>query len=148
METDNNSLENLSEIEQIIKKNIIGNNESLIIDNFVNHYWQNAELVLNATDPLPQKVITEVTKGREIINIASTLDTPGAKMLMEHLTKIVSDSTKTFEKSYTRSLKNPNIPNTLKEDNTLDVSGFTNVLIIIIVTIILGLILAAIIINK
>ncbi len=137
----------INQILNIIKRNIIGSNDEQILASFIQNYWTKAQIILNDMEEITDELVKSVLKDRDVISLAANTNTPGAKLLMDLLSKEVNDSTKKQEKEYTRALKNNSNPSIISDDEGLDISGFTNVIIIIVATIILGLVLAAIIMH-
>lgn len=143
--------EKITEMLRIIANSSLTPNEENFILSFVNEYWDAAQVVLNSPNQPDDRIIEIATKGKEIINKASTSSTVGSKLIIDTLSNLVAESTKKAQENVqVRSLRNPNMPNTNKEDIYLDIAGFANAIIIIILTLIVGFILGAIIfvINK
>lgn len=137
----------------ILPKNALDASDEAIIDDFINEYWECAQKVLNAVNPPDAGTIEVASKGREIINAASILQTPAAKLIILKLSEAVIKSANAEgyvqERGNARKLKNPNLPSTIPtDDQGLDISGFTNALIIIVITILIGLILSVVFMNK
>lgn len=95
------------------------------------------------------------TKGNEIIQKARSLNTPGSQLLLNTGFKAYEDLTKHQQSSsqtnaYVRTLKNPNFKGKLELDNPIEtpenvgINGFTNIILILLITIACGLFLAAI----
>lgn len=137
--------EKITEMLRIIANSSLSPNEENFILSFVNEYWDAAQVVLNSPNQPDDKIIEIATKGKEIINRASTSNTVGSKLVIDTLTNLVTESTKKAqEQTQVRSLRNPNMPSTYKEDQSMDIAGFTNAVIIIILAIVAGFVLGAV----
>lgn len=122
--------------------------EAQIMD-FINDYWQKYEIFTN-DEIVPEDTWKSIGKGKEVITEAFNLSTPAAKIIIEEFTKRIESSTRDNKNKGAKLVRiNPNgtvLPS--DNDQNLDVAGFTNVAIILIGTLVLGLILAAIIVAK
>ncbi len=137
--------EKITEMLRIIANSSLTPNEENFILSFVNEYWDAAQVVLNSPNQPDDRILEIATKGKEIINKASTSNTVGSKLIIDTLTNLVAESTKKAQENVqVRSLRNPNMPSTYKEDQSMDIAGFTNAVIIIILAIVVGFVLGAV----
>ena len=133
----------------ILKQPMINSEEEKTLTDFVDEYWQNYLIFTNEETITPDiKKIIEI--GRVVIAEAFQTDTPGSQKIASEFTKKLEDNVKNNQSRGTaRTLRNPNFPTMEpKNDQNLDMNGFTSIVLIIILTIVLGAILAAIVINR
>ena len=137
--------EKITEMLRIIANSSLTPNEENFILSFVNEYWDAAQVVLNSPNQPDDRILEIATKGKEIINKASTSNTVGSKLIIDTLTNLVAESTKKAQENVqVRRLRNHNMPSTYKEDQSMDIAGFTNAVIIIILAIVVGFVLGAV----
>ena len=138
----------ISRIMSLLTKPVLALEEEAQLIDFVNDYWQKYDIFTN-DEIVPEDIWKSVGKGKVVLEEAYKLTTPGAKIITEEFTKKIESSSRSNNNKGARLVRiNPN-GNVLEndEEQNLDVAGFTNVLIIIAVTLVLGLILGAIIIG-
>lgn len=140
--------EKINKVLNLLTKPILGIEEENEIISFINDYWQKYEIFTNDV-VVPEKIWKAVGKGKKVIEEAFKLSTPAAKIVIDQFTKKLENSTLSNQNKGNKLVRlNPNgtiLPN---DEQNLDVAGFTNVLVILLGTLILGLILAGIIIAK
>ncbi len=143
----------IDSILKILPKSSLDPSDETLISDFINEYWDCAQKVLNAVNAPDARTMEIASKGRDVINAASVLQTPAASLIISKLSEAVIKTANmdgyVQERGNARKLKNPNLPNTTpSDDQGLDISGFTNAIIIIIITILIGLILSVVFMNK
>ena len=138
----------VSRILNMLTKPVLSLEDEAQIMDFINDYWHKYEIFTN--EEIVPDVWKSIEKGKKVITEAFNLTTPAAKIIIDEFTKRIESSTRDNKNKGAKLVRiNPNgatLPS--EDDQNLDVAGFTNVAIILIGTLILGLILAAIIVAK
>ncbi len=134
---------------EILKQPMINSEEEKSLTDFVDEYWQNY-LIFTNEETIPSEIKKIIEIGRVVIADAFQTDTPGSQKITNEFTKKLEDNVKNSQSRGTaRTLRNPNFPTMEpKNEQNLDMNGFTSIILIIVLTIILGAILAAIVINR
>lgn len=141
--------QNVNIILNLINKPILTAEEEKQIIDFINDYWQKYQILTNE-DVVTPEIRNNMAIGRKVIQEAFKVDTPGSKIITNEFTKKLENNVNSSQyRGSSRILKNPNMPNTIpKDDQNLGMEGFTNIILIIVLTIVLGAILAAFVINR
>ncbi len=140
----------VSHILSLITKAGISPEEETELVNFIEDYWHKYDIFTNE-EIVPENVWKSVGKGKIVIVEAYKLTTPGARIITDEFTKRIEDDTRNNQNKGAKLVRiNPNgntLPNN-ENDQNLDIAGFTNVLAIVTITLVLGLVLAAFIIGS
>ena len=151
MEEKENYYAYVKQILEIFKKSELTAEDRQALENFVLNHFAKTEQFLNS-DRFEENLQSEIALGEQVIMLAYSNETSEAgRIVSQRFNQKMQESTTTAqEKGIGRVRINPNFQMVAKEENNddLGVRGFTNAVILIMITVLLGLVLAAFIINR
>ncbi|MBQ6841536.1 MAG: hypothetical protein IJO63_05425 [Bacilli bacterium] len=134
--------ENINQIYHYLTLTALNDDAKVKISQFMDAYHQTLNEYLNSNTPnISTTQRLQALTGP--VNVALTTPDDGKPHPAAELIKQkVNDHGKEMEKPFVRSLRNPNAPSLIKDDNEM-MNGFSFAIIIVCFTIVLGMVLGA-----